>query len=314
MWRTVTFLRKQGVTVWVDNEKLIPGTPIWEEEIEKAIKTAETVVVVMSPDSKNSEWVRREISLADQYRKYILPILVRGDEDSSITLRLVTRQYVDMREHEETGLHSLYGALSEYLGSLDLQQEEVARQVEIPAKESKIENRVTSRASLWAMTPGWALAGAIGGFMYDGYGPAIGGAIAGLIGGIMVSVALKTGKSFLSQKTLIGVILAWVFSGALGWFIGEELTEAMGMAIGYAIIAAIGTAITLRLQYAHINWKSMTWVTLAWAVGGTIGWLIGRYIQQNEVLDSSTGWAIGYAVSWAIGGFVLSWQMSKAQE
>src|SRR5512138_1337521 len=89
MQRVVVFLRDQGFKVWVDNERLIPGTAIWEEEIEKAIKAANIVIVVMSPDSKNSEWVRREISLADQYRKYILPILVSGDEDSSITLRLV---------------------------------------------------------------------------------------------------------------------------------------------------------------------------------------------------------------------------------
>ena len=79
--------------MWVDNEKLVPGTPIWEEEIEKAIKAASAVVVILSPDSKNSEWVRREISLADQYRTRIFPVMVRGDEDSSITIRLITRQY-----------------------------------------------------------------------------------------------------------------------------------------------------------------------------------------------------------------------------
>ncbi len=71
MRRVVTFLRNKGIKVWVDNEKLIPGTPIWEEEIEKAIKAAPAIVVVLSPDSKNSEWVRREISLADQYRKRV---------------------------------------------------------------------------------------------------------------------------------------------------------------------------------------------------------------------------------------------------
>ena len=75
MWRTAAFLRKQGVNVCVDNEKLISGTPVWEEEIEKAIKAARAVVVIMSPDSKNSEWVRREISLADPYRKYICHLL-----------------------------------------------------------------------------------------------------------------------------------------------------------------------------------------------------------------------------------------------
>jgi len=314
MWRTATFLRKQGVNVWVDNEKLIPGTPIWEEEIEKAIKIAKVVIVVMSPDSKNSEWVRREISLADQYRKYILPILVHGDEESSITLRLVTRQYVDMRDNEEAGLNSLYSALSTYLGGLDAQPNEIEQQVGISVKEPETENRITSRTKLWAITPSWALAGAIGGFMYDGYGPVIGGALAGLIGGIIILIVFRNGKAFFNQKTIVGIILAWTFSSALGWFIGEELTEAIGMAIGYAIIAAIGTTITLRLQYAHVNWKSIAWITLAWAISGTIGWSIGRYFQQNEILESSTGWTIGYAISWAIGGFVLSWQMQKTLE
>jgi len=311
MWRTTTFLRKQGVNVWVDNEKLIPGTPIWEEEIEKAIKAASAVVVVMSPDSKNSEWVRREISLADQYRKHILPILVRGDEDSSITLRLVTRQYVDMRENEEAGLSSLYSALSAYLGEVGAQKNEIVQQAGTLIEESKIENTITSGVNPWAMMPGWVFAGAIGGFMYDGYGPVIGGALAGLIAGIIVSIALKTGKAFFNQKTMTGIALAWAFSGAVGWFIGEELTEAIGMAIGYAIIATIATAITLRLQHAPINWKNMTRVASAWAVGGAIGWLIGRYFQENDILESSIGWTIGYAISWAIGGFVLLWGTRK---
>ncbi len=52
MRRVVEFLRKHGISVWVDNEKLVPGTPIWEEEIEKAIISAGAVVVLLSPDLK----------------------------------------------------------------------------------------------------------------------------------------------------------------------------------------------------------------------------------------------------------------------
>ena len=66
MRRVAEYLRSQDIKVWVDNEKLVPGTPIWEEEIEKAIHGASTVVVILSPDSKKSVWVRREISLAEQ--------------------------------------------------------------------------------------------------------------------------------------------------------------------------------------------------------------------------------------------------------
>jgi hypothetical protein len=76
------FLRAQGIKVWVDNEKLIPGTPVWEDEVEKAIKGAAAIVVILSPDSKISEWVKRETSLADQHHKRIFPVLVRGDENN----------------------------------------------------------------------------------------------------------------------------------------------------------------------------------------------------------------------------------------
>lgn len=122
MRRVVSFLRKEGIKVWVDNEKLIPGTPIWEEEIEKAIRNAPAIIVVLSPDSKNSEWVRREIGLADQYRRRVFPLLVRGDEETSISLRLINRQFVDIRENEEGGLNKLEEALSQYLQELSVQE------------------------------------------------------------------------------------------------------------------------------------------------------------------------------------------------
>ena len=73
MRRVAMFLRNQGINVWVDNEKLVPGTPIWEVEIEKAIKAASAIIVILSPDSKNSEWVRREISLADNIAHAFFP-------------------------------------------------------------------------------------------------------------------------------------------------------------------------------------------------------------------------------------------------
>lgn len=110
------FLRDRGYKVWVDNEKLIPGTAAWEESIEMGIKQAFAVVVILSPDSKNSEWVRREIAYADQFEKPIFPALIRGDEEESLPLRLVTRQYVDLRKDDEAGLLEIEAAIGFYLG------------------------------------------------------------------------------------------------------------------------------------------------------------------------------------------------------
>lgn len=114
MRRIAFFLRDQNFKVWVDNEKLVPGTPIWEAEIEKAISSAMAVIVVLSPASKGSEWVRREIAYAEQYEKRVFPVLVDGDPDSAIPIRLITRQYVDFRPDEDAGLESLRTSLNHY--------------------------------------------------------------------------------------------------------------------------------------------------------------------------------------------------------
>ncbi len=133
MRRTVDFLRKQGIKIWVDNEKLTPGTPIWEEEIEKAINNAYAVVVMLSPDAKNSEWVRREITYADQYRKRVFPVLVNGDEDASIPLRLITRQFVDIRANENIGLNSLTAAITFYAEEIEALERKERKEAEILA-------------------------------------------------------------------------------------------------------------------------------------------------------------------------------------
>jgi hypothetical protein len=134
MWRIVEFLRQQGIKVWVDNEKLVPGTPVWEAEIEEAIKAASAIVVVMSPDSKGSEWVRREICLADYCQKRVFPVLVYGDEKTSIPIRIITYQYVDIRTNEKAGLDSLSAALSPYLQAKELE-------VEIDNKRQHLQRR-----------------------------------------------------------------------------------------------------------------------------------------------------------------------------
>ena len=135
----------------MDNEKLVPGTPIWEKELEKAIKSAFAIVVVLSPDSKNSEWVLREVTLADQFRKRVFPVLVTGSEEDSIPLRLITRQFVDVRTNEDAGFHSLKTAISFYLEELAAQEEkerEEAAKLARAEEERKAAEREAERLRL----------------------------------------------------------------------------------------------------------------------------------------------------------------------
>ncbi len=114
--RVISELRQRGINVWLDTENLIPGSPAWEREIERAIRAASGIIVLLSPAANNSEWVRREISFAEQNEKRIFPVLIHGDEDDSIPLRLSSHQRVDLRRNFDDGIAELENALKEHLG------------------------------------------------------------------------------------------------------------------------------------------------------------------------------------------------------
>ena len=115
--RIAAELRERGINVWVDVENLIPGSPAWEREVERSIRAAAGLIVLLSPSSNNSEWVRREISFAEHNEKRIFPVLLSGDEDDSIPLRLSNHQHVDLRSQFHTGMEQLANALHDHLGT-----------------------------------------------------------------------------------------------------------------------------------------------------------------------------------------------------
>ncbi|NDJ86675.1 MAG: toll/interleukin-1 receptor domain-containing protein [Chloroflexi bacterium] len=84
-------IRQHGLEPWVDNR--IEHGDRWWRTIVKAIKDSIAVVVVMTPAAENSEWVEREILLAQREKKPVLPILYRGQEFAI----LITSQYYDVR-------------------------------------------------------------------------------------------------------------------------------------------------------------------------------------------------------------------------
>ena len=66
-------------TVWLDKRQLRPGSA-WDEQIVEAIRTAESLLFVMTRDSVNSQSVcKQEWMRALKYNKPIVPLLVHKD-------------------------------------------------------------------------------------------------------------------------------------------------------------------------------------------------------------------------------------------
>ena len=71
--RLVEYLRKQGLAVWMD-ETDIHGATMWTEEIVEAIHSCNLFILAISSHSTGSKNVVKELALASEREKIILPI------------------------------------------------------------------------------------------------------------------------------------------------------------------------------------------------------------------------------------------------
>src|SRR5262245_49631054 len=116
--RLVTALEGRGVNVWVDRQD-IPGGAAWEAAIGEAVSVSSAVLVVLSPASVTSEYVPKELSLAEKYDRPIVPILYESWEGAAdaaavkrVEFQLAGLQYVDFAHQPfEPGLTALLRCL-----------------------------------------------------------------------------------------------------------------------------------------------------------------------------------------------------------
>ena len=77
-----------GFDVWIDDR--IDYGSLWADVIQKAIEDCAAFVVIMSPESRESQWVQTECEYAAQKRKKTFPLLL----DGKAFFRYVSVQYV----------------------------------------------------------------------------------------------------------------------------------------------------------------------------------------------------------------------------
>ena len=92
--------------MWIDDRIDIGDR--WFAVIVRAIETCGAVVVVMSPDSEQSQWVQKEILIAQRDHKPIFPILLEGREFGV----LIDLQYQDARDQGQMPDAGFYERLS----------------------------------------------------------------------------------------------------------------------------------------------------------------------------------------------------------
>jgi hypothetical protein len=88
-------LKKQGIHLWIDNERMKPGLP-WRPQLLEQLKSCDACVAVLSPGYLASEVCRMEIFIARSFGRQIIPVML--DDCFSA-----------LRDHEETkGLEDVF--------------------------------------------------------------------------------------------------------------------------------------------------------------------------------------------------------------
>jgi hypothetical protein len=102
-------LEKAGFNVWLDYRRLIPGTP-WAGQIDKGLKDAEVILLVVSKDSIASQYVELEWRhvLEEKHKRIILAIFEAVD----LPPELEKYEWVDFRGNYEAGLKELIAQLN----------------------------------------------------------------------------------------------------------------------------------------------------------------------------------------------------------
>src|SRR5512139_222192 len=94
-------LQADGFEVWIDRQDLAGGQA-WREEIVVAIDTAYAFLLVLSPASAASRNVLKEVNLADDSKRSIIPVLLsRVKLPDGLRYHLADLQWIEFYHQPE---------------------------------------------------------------------------------------------------------------------------------------------------------------------------------------------------------------------
>jgi hypothetical protein len=137
-------LVKDGVDPWLDEKKLLPGQQ-WREEIKRAVRSADVVIVCLSPESVSKEgFVQREIKYALDAAEekppgtiFIIPVRL---EECPVPEQLAEFHWVNL--FEENGYGQMIQALRIRAQSLGLTLNEKEPKAPPPAERDAVKQLI----------------------------------------------------------------------------------------------------------------------------------------------------------------------------
>ena len=150
-----------GVSVWID-QMSIEGATMWSQEIVAAIRDCKVLILAISGNSADSKNVVKELALASEGQKNILPVYLESAEiPESMAYQLAGIQRVEFfKGNEEAGHQSVVRALAK-LGVTVSKEARTAAGISKRTSQGA-SHATTSQALKKVETAWWKIAAALG--------------------------------------------------------------------------------------------------------------------------------------------------------
>jgi hypothetical protein len=101
--RLAAELKEAGLNVWIDQVDLVAGRH-WDLQIQEALNSSHTIIVLLTPASVTSPNVLDEISFTINEGKRLVPVMA---VKCTIPIRIIRLHYIDLTTNYKQGLQLL---------------------------------------------------------------------------------------------------------------------------------------------------------------------------------------------------------------
>jgi hypothetical protein len=105
-------LSNNGFGVWVDQHLLVGGSD-WVDSIAQALEECKVLILVMTPESLASRYVKMEYRYFFNYDKPIIPLLYKPIKN--VPVELMSTQYIDFQKATDQAYAQLFQAIKQYI-------------------------------------------------------------------------------------------------------------------------------------------------------------------------------------------------------
>jgi len=199
-------LHALDIPLWIDHERLQPGTPNWRSAIEQGIQSSQAVIYVASSHAKASDYVTDELGRATYYRVPIIPFWVEGTHWlEAAPLGMGQIQYIDARANYSVAFAQL---------AQRLQTSSTSIPSTFPSAAAPARSETKTRGAL-GMLLRLVIGALVGGFLGLFAGFLIGGATGDIIASILGAHG-ATHESTIALGTRIGALIGIILGVSIG--------------------------------------------------------------------------------------------------